>query len=278
MGEPSAGPPDGFDVATAVQRVGDGSYEAVLDEAYTVVGNPNGGYLLALAARAAGDHLAARGTNHPHCLAASGSFIRAPKCGPAQVHVEAHRSGARISHLGVTIAQGGRVAVDALLSCGRLDVDPHVAHPGPDPVVLPPVESCDRVLAGGPPGEGISIMDRVELRLDPATTGFARGELTGDAEVRGWLRLADGRRCDPLGLLFACDALPPATLPIGSTGWVPTIQLSVYIRGIPAPGWLVARQHARMVTGGLVDEVCELWDSSGMIVAQAMQLAMVRFG
>jgi hypothetical protein len=120
-------------------------------------------------------------------------------------------------------------------------------------------------------------MDRLELHLDPATTGFSRGELAEVAEVRGWLRLPGGRGFDPMSLLFASDALPPATFPIGSSGWVPTIQLSVYVRGIPAPGWLVARQRARLVSGGLVDEVCELWDSTGRPVVQAVQLAMVRF-
>jgi hypothetical protein len=83
---------------------------------------------------------------------------------------------------------------------------------------------------------------------------------------------------DPLGLLLATDVLPPATFPLGSKGWVPTIQLSVYVRALPAQGWLRARPRARTVTGGLVDEVCELWDDSGRVVAQAVQLAMVRFG
>jgi len=268
---------DAFDEATAVASIGDGTYRAQLDESFSILGKPNGGYLLAVAARAVTTELVERGTNHPHCVAASASFIRAPRCGPADIRVTVHRSGTKISQVHAAIIQDGRVAVDAILSCGRLDASSEPRYAEPCSVVLPDLEHCPRVAPGGPPGEGVTIMDRVELHLDPATTGFSRGELAAEAEVRGWLRLAGGRPFDPLSLLFASDALPPATLPIGSSGWVPTIQLSVYVRGMPAEGWLVARQRATLVAGSLVDEVCELWDATGRPVVQAVQLAMVRF-
>ena len=205
------------------------------------------------------------------------SFIRAAKCGPCDVAVTVHRSGTKVSNVHAAILQDGRVVVDAVLVCGRLDATSEPRYEEPHSVVLADLADCPRVAPGGPPGEGVTIMDRVELHLDPATTGFSRGEIVADAEVRGWLRLAEGRRFDPLSLLFASDALPPATFPIGSSGWVPTIQLSVYVRGVPADGWLVARQRAKLVAGGLVDEVCELWDSTGRPVVHAVQLAMVRF-
>jgi Thioesterase-like superfamily len=272
-----AGALDAFDTATSVARVGEGAYTADLDEAFGVLGKPNGGYLLAVLARAAALHAVERGTRHEHCLAASALYVRAPDCGRVDVEVTVHRSGTKVSQLRATLSQAGRVAVDAVITCGRLDRDDVVRLKGPPPPALPAPESCERVESGGPAGVGISIMDRVELRLDPATTGFKRGELASEAEVRGWVRLADGRAPDPLSLLFCLDALPPATFPIGSSGWVPTIQLSAYVRALPDDGWLTARQVARTVSGGLVDEVCELWDAGGRVVAQATQLAMVRF-
>jgi acyl-CoA thioesterase len=270
--------PGPFGAATAVSRTGDGAYAADLDASYSVMGKPNGGYLLAIVARAATEHLAATGVAHPHCLAASASFIRVPECGPASIAVEVHRTGTKISHVSAHISQEGRVVVDALLSCGRLASETPVHHQDSDPPALPPVEECEpRVPAGGAPGKGISIMDRVELRIDPATSGFAKGEVADEAEIRGWFRLADGEPFDAFSLLFASDALPPATFQIGSSGWVPTIQLSTYVRALPAAGWLTARVRARTVAGGLVDEMCELWDVDGRVVAQAVQLAMVRF-
>jgi acyl-CoA thioesterase len=268
---------DIFEAATAVTEVGDGFYAAELAEDYAVLGNPHGGYLVALVANAAAQHLTSRGADHPHCLAASASFVRPPKLGKVEVALDVHRKGSRISHVRASVLQDGEVTVDALLSLGRLEPDAPVRYQVPCDVVLPPLESCVRRPAEGLPGVSIAIMDRVDLRLDPATAGFVDGVLTDTAEIRGWLRLADGRPMDPLGLLFSLDVLPPATFAIGSTGWVPTVQFNAYVRALPADGWLVARQRARSVASGLVDQVCEVWDAEGRAVGQASQLAMVRF-
>lgn len=270
-------PMDRFDRATAVTELGGGRFGAVLEEDYAVIGNPNGGYLLAVLASAAAAQLRVLGVDHPHCVAASASFARPPACGEVEIELEVHRLGSSVSQLRATVRQGGEVAVDALLSCGRLEPADAPRYETACDVVLPPVESCERRPAGGLEGISVAIMDRVELLLDPATAGFAHGQLSDEAEVRGWLRLADGRRMDPLAMLFALDVLPPATFPIGSLGWVPTLQLCAFVRAIPADGWLVARQRARTVRGGYVDELCELWDADGHAVGQSTQLARVRF-
>lgn len=269
--------PDPFDVATSVTPRGAGVYDAVLDERYTIVGMPNGGYLLALAARAAAAHLFELDGTVAHCLAASAAYARAMQCGPASLRVTVDRRGARVSQLNAEIEQAGRTSVRALLSMGRLRPDAKVHLAGPSAVGLPPRESCDRVPSGGPPGTGISTMDRVELLLDPSTSTFLRGERSEEPEVRGWVRLAGGRPIDSFALLFLTDTLPPSTLPFGSTGWTPTIQLSVYVRREPTTEWLAARQYARSIGGGLLDQGCELWDETGAVVASATQLAMVRF-
>ena len=64
---------------------------------------------------------------------------------------------------------------------------------------------------------------------------------------------------------------------IGSTGWVPTLQMSSYVRAHPAPGWLAIRMTANVVADGTVDETCVLWDSRGQVVARSSQLARLRF-
>ena len=98
----------------------------------------------------------------------------------------------------------------------------------------------------------------------------------GSGELRGWLRFADGTPFDPVGLLYVADAFPPATFTLGSVGWVPTLELTVYLRAVPAPGPLRVRQRVRALSAPVVDQVCEVWDSADRIVAQATQLALVR--
>ena len=79
---------------------------------------------------------------------------------------------------------------------------------------------------------------------------------------------------DPVGLPMVCDALPPVTFDLGRPGWAPTLELTVHVRAVPAPGWLKVSHRTRNVAGGMFEEDCEVWDSAGRLVAQSRQLAM----
>ena len=82
----------------------------------------------------------------------------------------------------------------------------------------------------------------------------------------------------PISLLYAVDAFPPATFEIEQTGWVPTLELSAYVRALPAPGPVQVLQRAQLIDAQRVDETCFVWDSAGRLVAQATQLAGIRLG
>ncbi|MGD0395084.1 MAG: thioesterase family protein, partial [Acidimicrobiales bacterium] len=83
---------------------------------------------------------------------------------------------------------------------------------------------------------------------------------------------------DPISLLFAVDAYPPATFEIEFSGWVPTLELTVYVRALPAAGPVRVLQRAQLIDGQRVDEVCSVWDRTGRLVAQGTQLAGIRLG
>lgn len=266
----------GFTSATAVTAVGAGRYEAGIDEGWTIVGKPNGGYLLALMARAALCELATAVDGQPHVLAASAHYLRAPSPGPAIVAVDPLRTGRSMSQIRARLEQDGQACVEALLTVGALEPAAEPSWQDREPVPLPPAQRCLRVPAEQPGQGRIALYDEIEALLDPANLGFTTGAPGGTGELRGWLRFADGHEPGPLTLLFAVDSFPPATLDLGSRGWVPTLELSAYVRALPAPGPLRVRQRARLVEGGLVDEVCEVWDSRGRLVAQGTQLARVR--
>ncbi len=88
------------------------------------------------------------------------------------------------------------------------------------------------------------------------------------------MRFADGLPADTLTLPFIVDAAPPAVLELGASST--TIELTVHVRGRPAPGWLACRVYTRFVSGGYHEEDFEVWDSTGVLVAQSRQLALVR--
>jgi hypothetical protein len=121
-------------------------------------------------------------------------------------------------------------------------------------------------------------MDQIEVRLDPETSGFTRGEPSGQGELRGWLALPGGENFDPASLLFAVDAFPPGTFDIEFSGWVPTLELTAYIRALPAPGPLRISQRAELIDSRRVDESCHVWDRTGRLVAQGRQLAGITLG
>lgn len=268
-----------FDSATAV-RPGPqpGEHLVDIDPGWMVGPKPNGGYLLAVAARAAGATMDADGVHHVDPLAATTHYLRAPDPGPATVRTEVLRTGRSASQVRSTIYQGDQPAVDVVFTLGTLSDDEDQAWWVDDsPAVVPPLDEC-KWIPPNPPGSDfvVSMRDRVDLWLDPAGLGFAVGEPTGRADFRGWTRFRDGREPDPLSLLYFVDSLPPATFDLVMTGWVPTLSLTAYVRARPAPGPLQIRQYARSVDGGRVDEVCDVWDSTGRLVAQATQLAAIR--
>jgi hypothetical protein len=124
----------------------------------------------------------------------------------------------------------------------------------------------------------VAIMDEVDVRIDPATFGFAAGKPSGRGELRGWLQLPEGEAFDPTSLLYAVDAFPPATFEIEASGWVPTLELTVYVRALPAPGPVRVLHKAQLIDAQRVDEACYVWDSNGRLVAHGTQLAGIRLG
>ncbi len=119
------------------------------------------------------------------------------------------------------------------------------------------------------------MMAKLASRIYPGDEGFRRGAPTGEARIRGWFAFADHEPIDAIALLLVADAFPP---PVFNTGlpvaWAPTVELTVHIRGVPAPGPLRCSFRSRFVHDGLLDEDGEIWDSTGVLVAQSRQLAL----
>lgn len=263
----------GFGEVTAIEPDGEG-FTASIDPRWTIGGRPNGGYLLAMLGRAA-----VAVSPHEHVLTASAQYLHSPDPGPVRLSAEVLRAGRSASQVRARLSQGGEPCVEALVTTTRLDPDSTPYWDARVPV-LPETDPARaiRLPATNPAGLPVPIMDQVDLRLDRETLGFGRGTPSGRGELRGWLALADDEPFDPVSLLYAVDAFPPATFEVEVTGWVPTLELTVYVRALPAPGPLRVMQRAHLIDGQRVDEACWVWDSRGRVVAHGVQLAAIRLG
>ncbi|SDK90709.1 thioesterase family protein [Nonomuraea jiangxiensis] len=263
-----------FQEATALTARGDGEFDALLDAQWSVGTRLHGGYLLAVLGRAACE--SAAGAGHPHVTAVSASFVEPPEPGAALAQVETLRVGRSLAQVRAALVQEGRTRVEAHITLSRLDgSDPWWTAAEPAPMA--PEEACFQAPVDAPgAGMPVPLMAVIENRLDPENLGFAFGTPAGRGVLTSWQRLADGSDWDPLSLLVALDPVPPVSLELGVPGWVPTIQLTGYVRRLPAPGPIRVRLTATDVGGDRMDEVAHVWDDKGRLVAQATQLAALR--
>jgi acyl-CoA thioesterase len=223
---------------------------------------------------------ATEATHMPDTLAVTATFLSPPASGPAEITVDVAKRGRQSSVAEVALHQDGRTHIRATAVLGDLD-----ARPGPNldaaPCPVPPLGQCVSISdspgpsAMGPP----EIFEHFDVCLAPGT-GWLRGQPAGTAtatepRIEGWTRFADGRAPDATSLLLFADAFPPAVLGLYPASWVPTLQYTVYVRARPRPGWLRGAFRTQSVVGGLLDEDGELFDSTGRLVAQSRQLALL---
>jgi acyl-CoA thioesterase len=256
--------------ATRVEPVDGDTYRGAIAPGWDIAGNANGGYLLALATRAVLER-----SGRPDPVTVTGHYLAPGRPGPVEVHTEEVRTGRRFTTATAALRDADRELLRVLATVGDLAAPgdgPERVESGPpalpDPDDCPAMEPTD----GFPP----PLMGRIELRLHPDDAGFAVGAPTGDPLMRGWFRLRDGEPTTSLALLVAADAFPPtafsAALPVA---WTPTVELTVHVRGRPAPGWLACAFRTRFVTAGFLEEDGEVWDATGRLVAQSRQPALV---
>jgi acyl-CoA thioesterase len=258
-----------FDTAT---RIVDGAGE--LHDGWDIGGNANGGYLLALAANGLRS-LAGR----PDPISVTAHYLSPGRPGPVEVEGQVVKEGRRFATVSGRLHRGGSPIIQVLGAFGDLaqmgNPYEHLAVGPPD---LPPFDECvPRTRDQG--GVPVSLMDRLQVRIHPEHMGWIDGSKRGVAEIAGWFGFADGRPVDTLALLLVCDALPPAVFHLDMpVGWVPTVEYTVHVRGVPAPGPVRCVFRSQVVQGGFLNEDGEVWDSAGRLVAQSRQLGLTPLG
>lgn len=266
--------PVSFAAITALVPEGPGRFGGEVHPEWTIGGKPNGGYLLGMLGRAA-----ATVGPHDHVIAASAHYLRSPEPGPVVVEAEVLRAGRSASQLHARMLQDGQICIEALITTSTLDPDdkPYWSDGVPQPGTESFADSV-RIPSLSPSGVPVAIMDQVEVRIERGSLGFAGGTPSGRGELRGWLALPYDEPFDPVSLVYAVDAFPPATFDVETTGWVPTLELTAYVRALPAPGPVRMLHKAQLIDAQRVDEICWVWDTTGRLVAHGSQLAGIRLG
>ncbi|MGN5236038.1 thioesterase family protein [Rhodococcus sp. SJ-3] len=267
---------------TTLTADGEGAWSAHIAPTWTIGPKVHGGCMLAVsaaAARRAGIEAGADPAVQP--LAVSASFVSAPDPGEVEITTVVRKLGKQVSVVDATLGQGGRVAVRASITLGVPDGgDPRyvVPHPATEMLASPP-EDVVVVTPDHPMGQIVNLCGSVDIRVDESTAGFLRGDQDGDPRIAMWtkLRPADEADLDTLALfaLMAGDISAPVTMNRGMFGWAPTVQLTAYLRALPAPGWLRLTNESIVLGQTWFESDHTVVDSSGAVVVQSRQLAMI---
>jgi acyl-CoA thioesterase len=264
-----------FAGSTEVTNTAPGRYTAEIQPGWDIFGVTNGGFLLAIMARAMTEESGGRSV-----VGISGRYVNPARPGQVTMNIETLKEGRSLSTLQGLMRTEDRplMTVNASMGSDGAARGPHLlSHGGPPK--LPAPEDCVRLV----PVEGSPIPPQftahVDIRLHPDDVAtFGSDVRGGPAEVRGWLRLPE-ESIDAAGLVFVADAFPPAIFNSGlPVGWTPTIDLAVQVRHKGPHDLVACRFTTRQVTGSLLEEDGEVWDREGNLVAMSRQLALVPAG
>ncbi|BBZ49624.1 thioesterase family protein [Mycobacterium heidelbergense] len=266
-----------FTTAMTLRQVDPGVYAGELNEHWTIGPKVHGGAMLALCANAA---RTAHGGQDLQPVAVSASFLWAPDPGAVRLVTSIRKRGRRISVVDVELTQGDRTAVHAVVNLGAPEHFPPGGRAAPllsaNPVLdLMAPEPPDDVAPIGPghPLAGlVHLGEGCDVRPVLSTMGLSAGGRP--PVIQMWARPRDVAP-DALFALMCGDLSAPVTFAVDRTGWAPTIQLTAFLRALPADGWLRIIATCMEIGHDWFDEDHVVVDSLGRLVVQARQLALV---
>ncbi len=268
-----------FTTAMTLREVDSGVFEGELNKHWTIGPKVHGGAMLALCANAARTACAGQPAGMEP-VAVSASFLWAPDPGEMRLVTSIRKRGRRISVVDVELMQGDRTAVHAVVNLGEPEHFPPDGHAAPllsaNPVVElmapEPPDDIEPIGPGHPLAGLVHLGEGCDVRPVLSTMGPS---VDGRPPViQMWARPRNVAP-DALFALMCGDLSAPVTFAVERTGWAPTIQLTAFLRGLPADGWLRIIATCMEIGHDWFDEDHIVVDSLGRLVVQARQLALV---
>jgi acyl-CoA thioesterase II len=261
-----------FEVDTrAVARDGrDGEYTATLSDAWEIWG-PNGGYLAAIALRAAGAE-----AKIARPVVFSGHYLRVARFEPVQINVRALQRGRRSESFQVSLSQGGKSVLEAMvrtaLPTEGLEHSSVQAPDVPDPESLPEAKELrkSRSAAG-------RFWNNFEIRVvDPELFNPDENAAKRPTRYHNWYRFqcANGLQdpfVDAARSLLLVDTLQwPAVWQAhrDSTFVAPSLDVTTWFHDSASDSeWLYADATSPIGAGGLIGGSARVWSRDGRLVA-----------
>lgn len=266
-------------IDTAVTANGDGSHTATPSKDWEIWG-PNGGYIAALALRAAAAH-----TAHPYPASIACLYLGRAHFEPVQLQVASLRATPRAEALRVTMTQRDRPILEALVwAAAELD-GPHREWTKPGSIAAPDEVPTVEEVAQAHGFPALPFWKNIEIRI---VTGPDPGsEQAQDPLVLAWNRFRPSATFeDPW--VDACRAvvlLDVHQFPAVSRGFArsdltfvaPSLDLYVAFHGRAVNNeWLLSESRGLSCDGGLMGARACVWTSDGVLVANGAQQMLQR--
>lgn len=256
---------------------------AELSDDWAIGPKIHGGVMVALCAKAAREAYGSgqeRGDSGSetaaHPVAVSANFLSAPDPGPVRMLTTIRKKGRRIGLVDVELVQGDRSCVHAVVTLGDPEHEVAPLFAGNPVTALMDREPPADVVPIGP-GHSAAEINHLARGCD-IRPQVMETLLEGQAPAfQIWVRPRDGE-VDELFALMCGDISLPVPYAVGRRGWAPTVQLTAYLRGLPADGWLRVLCTATQIGQDWFDEDHTVVDSTGRIIVQTRQLALVPAG
>lgn len=257
-----------FETDTAVTALGEHRWRSELRRGWRVGKVPNGGYVLAIIGRAISASL-----DGAQPLSINAFYLEPTALGETEIEVEPLRTGRATQYATARMFQEESLKVLATAAYCDLDRLKGPSNRVLTPPTVPPIDEFEVHR----PNAALDIHNTIDIRLVRGGEFFSTGTPTNSGEFTAYMQYHDGASIGALDLLMFVDMMPPPAFTlVPNVGWVPTVELTVQLRGKPAPGPLLCHAKSHTLMRGVTEADCEIWDSEGELVALARQTMKVR--
>lgn len=243
-------------------------YSARIDGSWWIVAGPNGGYIGAIVARAV---IAGAGSARRKLRTLHLQYLRRPAEGACEVTVEIVRAGRSVSFVRASMIQDGHELVSATASLAESFDAPSFNESDGSPFDgwTPP----DQLPTG-------QVTGPIEIPMHHHYD--YRACVRAPMQVGGWLRFSDPGPLDECALVAMTDAWWPPVIAemhrFDRPMAVPTIDLTIHLRQHAPAGaeWVQAIYASPLAEDGYLTERAHLWVPGTGLVAESIQLAILR--